>query len=305
MHAGRKTSQSEERGAEEPVRDRWAEWVLGMRDDPDPDEHRRVEFDRLRERVLEHGGVRPGDVFLDVGCGDGWIAFAALDRVGAGGRVVFADVSQVLIDHCRAVAEELGAIARCDFVTASADELPLADASVDVVATRSVLMYLDRAGKERALCEFHRVLRPGGRLSIAEPINAFGCPEPEGWLRGYDLRPVGDLAQKVRDQLSPPGERTLVDFDERDLLAWAETAGFDPLRLDYEAKLERGSWMHGSWERVLNLAGNPLAPTLGEAIERALTPEERERFETQLRPLVEANAGRVRMAFAFLHGVKS
>src|SRR5204863_62392 len=110
---------------------------------------------------------------------------------------------------------------------------PLAVASVDVVTTRSVLIYLDRTGKERALREFHRVLRPGGRLSIAEPINSFAYPEPAGWLVGYDLREIAELAQKVRDALSPPGERTLIDFDERDLLAWAETAGFDPLLLDY------------------------------------------------------------------------
>ena len=288
----------------ENVRDHWSRWVLKMRDEPDPDERRRAQFEQLRERVLDNGDVRPGDVFLDIGCGDGWIGFSAVERVGPGGRVVFADVSQDLIDHCRTRAEELGVLGRCDFATASADELPLAEASVDVVATRSVLIYLDRAGKERALREFHRVLRPGGRLSIAEPINAFAFPEPEGWLMGYDLREVADLTGKVREQMSPPGESTLVDFDERDLLAWAEAAGFDPLRLDYEARLERGSWMNGSWERVLNLAGNPLAPTLGEAIDRALTPKERERFEAHLRPLVESNAGRGRWAFAFLRGVK-
>jgi arsenite methyltransferase len=285
-------------------RDRWARWVLKMRQDPDPDDERRAEFEQLRERVLDNGDVRPGDVFLDVGCGDGWIGFSALDRVGPNGRVMFADVSQDLIDHCRTVAAERGVLARCEFLTASADELPLADASVDVVATRSVLIYLDRAGKERALREFHRVLGPGGRLSIAEPINAFAYPEPDGWLMGYDLHEVAELVRKVRGQLSPPGESTLVDFDERDLLAWAEASGFDPLRLDYEAKLEPGSWMSGSWERVLNLAGNPLAPTLGEAIEQALTPDERGRFEARLRPLVETNAGRGRMAFALLTGVK-
>ena len=296
--------QPAEGSAAEPVRDRWSRWVLKMRDDSDPDERRRAEFEQLRERVLYNADIRQGDVALDVGCGDGWIAFAALERVGPDGRVVFADVSQDLLDHCRSLADELGVLARCDFVRASADELSLADASVDVVTTRSVLIYLDRTGKERALREFHRVLRPGGRLSIAEPINSFAYPEPAGWLVGYDLREIAELAQKVRDALSPPGERTLIDFDERDLLAWAETAGFDPLLLDYEAKLEPGSWMHGSWERVLNLAGNPLAPTLGEAIERALAPEEADRFEAHLRPLVEANAGRGRMAFAFLRGIK-
>lgn len=257
----------------------------------------------MREHVLDNSDLRPGDVLLDVGCGDGLIAFAALDRVGPDGRVIFTDISQDLLDHSRALAVELDVLDRCDFVRASADDLPIGNASVDVVTTRSVLIYLDRAGKERAFREFHRVLRLGGRISLAEPINSFGCPEPTGWFNGYDLREIADLVRKVHEASSSPAEETLIDFDERDLLAWAEAAGFDPLRLEYEAKVEQGSWMQGSWERVLNSSGNPLAPTLGEAIEQALTPEEAARFEAHLRPLVEANAGRLRGAFAFLRGV--
>jgi len=98
--------------------------------------------------------------------------------INGGYFVVFVDVSQDLLDRCRTLAQELEVLDRCKFVNASADELLLADASVDVVTTRSVLIYLDRPAKERALRDFHRVLRPGGRLSIAEPINAFACPEP-------------------------------------------------------------------------------------------------------------------------------
>src|SRR5437764_14243460 len=176
-----------------------------MRDDSDPDERRRAEFEQLRERVLYNADIRQGDVALDVGCGDGWIAFAALDRLGRHGRVVFADVSRDLLDHCRSLADQLGVLARCDFVRASADELPLADASVDVVTTRSVLIYLDRAGKERALREFHRVLRPGGRLSIAAPINSFAYPAPAGCLFGYDLRAVRAATPKLRRVVSARG----------------------------------------------------------------------------------------------------
>jgi arsenite methyltransferase len=291
----------------EQVRDRWAQWLLSRRDGGDPEERQRIleQLAPVRERVLDSGEIGPGDVVLDVGCGDGLIAFGALGRAGPGGRVVFADVSQDLLDHCRALASELGVLERCEFVLASADQLPLEDASVDVVTTRSVLIYLNRAGKERACREFHRVLRRGGRISIAEPINSFGHPEPDGWFLGYDLSEIADLARRVLDALSPSEERTLIDFDERDLLVWAGAAGFDPIRLDYEAKLEPGSWMQGSWERVLTSSGNPLAPTLGEAIAQALTPEEAKMFEEHLRPLVEANAGRLCSAFAYLRGIKS
>jgi len=61
-------------------------------------------------------------------------------------------------------------LGRCEFVHASAEDLSvLEDASVDVVTTRSVLIYVP--DKRRTFEEFHRVLKPGGRLSIFEPIN--------------------------------------------------------------------------------------------------------------------------------------
>jgi ubiquinone/menaquinone biosynthesis C-methylase UbiE len=296
----------DDRTVPEPVRDRWAQWLLATRDGGDAEERQRTLqcLAPVRDRVLDNSDARQGDVLVDVGCGDGLIAFAALDRVGRDGRVVFVDVSQDLLDYCARLAETLHALDRCNFVRASADELPLEDSSIDVVTTRSVLIYLERAGKEHAFREFHRILRPGGRISIAEPINSFAYPEPPGRFNGYDLSEIADLVRKVRAASSPPEEETLVDFDERDLLRWAEAAGFDSLRLEYEAKIEQESWMRGSWERVLNSSGNPLAPTLGEAIKRALTPKEARQFAAHLRPLVEANAGRLRTAFAFLSGMK-
>ena len=188
---------------------------------------------------------------------------------------------------------------------ASADSLdPIGDGSVDVVTTRSVLIYLDREGKERAFREFHRVLRPGGRISLFEPINTFGHPEPPGWFYGYDLTDMPGLVAKVLAASSPDDERTLVDFAERDLVSWADGAGFDPVSLTLEAELARGSWLAGDWETVLRTSPNPLAPTLREAVDEALDAAERADFEARLRPLVEANAGRRRLAHAYVSGTK-
>src|SRR5439155_1732817 len=83
------------------------------------------------------------------------------------------DISQDLLDFCRETADALGLSERCSFVKAPAHELAgVADQIVDVVTTRSVLIYV--AEKERAFREFFRVLRPGGRVSLFEPINSFG-----------------------------------------------------------------------------------------------------------------------------------
>ena len=79
------------------------------------------------------------------------------------------------------------------FIVARAEDLePIGDRSVDVVTTRSVLIYVeDKAAAFRAL---HRVLRPGGRFSIFEPINNYFPWDPtEFW--GYDSTPVADSSR--------------------------------------------------------------------------------------------------------------
>jgi ubiquinone/menaquinone biosynthesis C-methylase UbiE len=179
--------------------DHWAHWVLHRRDAGDA-RVRQAGAPQLadyRDGVLDRAVVADGDVLLDVGTGDGLIGFAALDRVGPRGQVIFSDISADLLDECRrrATAEDL--LERCRFVRAGADDLGgIADGSVDVVTTRSVLIYVAR--KQEAFAEFFRVLRPGGRLSIFEPINRFTVAEASGELFGLDITPVADLAAKVR-----------------------------------------------------------------------------------------------------------
>jgi ubiquinone/menaquinone biosynthesis C-methylase UbiE len=93
----------------------------------------------------------------------------------------------------------MGLLDRCQFLLAPAEDLSvLEDASVDVVTTRSVLIYV--SAKQQAFSEFYRVLKPGGRLSIFEPINRFGMDisEQPHCFAGYDVTPVIDIAQKVK-----------------------------------------------------------------------------------------------------------
>lgn len=294
----------------ENAQDCWAEWVLRRHPAKDFEHTSGSEFLRLlRDRVLDGAAIEEGDVLLDVGCGDGLISFGALGRIGERGRVIFSDISQDLLDHCRALAKKSGVADRCRFLQTPADDLSgIEDASVDVVTTRSVLIYVE--DKRRAFEEFHRVLKPGGRLSIFEPINSFAHPEPPHRFRGYDVTPVEDLARKLRavyERIRPP-EDPMLDFDERDLFALAESAGFEEIHLDYRAETYSGNFpgLEGlTWENFIQSAGNPKIPTLGEAMQAALTPEEAERFTAHLRPLVESACRKGREAVAYLRAVKS
>jgi SAM-dependent methyltransferase len=167
---------------------------------------------------------------LDVGCGDGLIGFGALERVGPAGKVIFSDIAQGLVDHCRSLAAEKGVLERCAFLRASVDDLSALPAdSVDAVTARSVLCHVPPPGKAPALREFHRVLKPGRRLSMFDPINRFPAlhPEPPHLLWGYDISAAQPLADKVRAffrRAQPIAEHPSLHFDERDLFELAVAA---------------------------------------------------------------------------------
>jgi arsenite methyltransferase len=258
----------------------------------------------IRDRVLDNARIRPSDVVLDVGAGDGLIGFAAAELTPSG-RVILSDVSQDLLDHDRALAAELGVANRTEFIRASAEDLsPIADSSVDVVTTRSVLIYVER--KDLAFAEFHRVLRGGGRVSIFEPINNYFPDTPDEFW-GFDAAPVRDLVEKIWAYEGWDGSEAddpMMNFDEKDLIRHAEQAGFTQVHVDLVVDVEPGSWAL-DWDRLLGLAPNPNAHTPAETIAGALSAEEATRFERQLRPLVDAGHGVKRSAFAYLRAEKS
>jgi arsenite methyltransferase len=285
------------------AKDCWAEWLARMRSVGDSEVRRKgfVLHELWRERILDNAHFADGETLLDVGCGEGLVAFGALER-GAG-EVVFSDISQDLLDFCRQAATDLGVLDHCRFVQASADDLtPVADESVDVVTTRSVLIYV--ADKRSAFEEFRRVLRPGGRISLLEPINRFAETPGDTWI-GFDFSPIPEIAGKLRavyEAIQPRDTDPMVDFDERDLIALAEQTGFHPINLALEAEIRPSDPV--PWETFVNRAGNPRIPTIAQAMDQALTPAERERLTAHLRPLVEEGRGTWRVAMAFLHAVK-
>jgi arsenite methyltransferase len=285
-------------------RDRWAEWLAKRRFGGDPEVRRQV-FPQLlviRDRVLDRADLEDGEHLLDVGCGEGLIAFGALER-GAG-RATFSDNSTDLLALCRDAATELEVLERCEFVHAQAEDLaPIPDGSVDVVTTRSVLIYVK--DKARAFGEFARVLPPGGRISLFEPINRFGRDPGRCTFLGYDLTGVEVIGQKLRavfDALQPPDSDPMTDFDERDLVRLAEGAGFFPINLILDAVVE--PLPPRDWDVFLNTAGNPNIPIVGEAMRSALTAAEQRHLTTHLRPLVEQGRGVWRMATASLVATK-
>jgi arsenite methyltransferase len=283
--------------------DRWYRWLRDVRHGGDPAqlEQLRQELIPVRDEVLDRAALRPDDTLLDVGTGDGLIAFGALDRLGPAGRVIFSDISADLLDHCKAAVSDAGDLGRCTFVLAAADRLDgVPDASVDVVTTRSVLIYVD--DKAAAFAEFRRVLRPGGRLSLFEPINCLMRECGACDLYGYDVSGIPDLAAKVSARfaaIQPADRDPMLNFDDRDLVRLAEQAGFRDVRLDLHVRVRRTRPVM-PWAAFLRSSGNPNLPPVEVLLAEALTPAEVEAVTAYLRPLVESGRGMHRHAVAYL-----
>ena len=131
----------------------------------------------FRERTLQVAAIRPGEKILDVGCGTGVLTRMALDIAGPGGSAVGIDPASKMIRVSRETAARLGS--QAEFKVAAIEALPFPDASFDGVVSSLMLHHLPPETKRQGLAEVLRVLKPGGRLVIAD----FASPaNPLWWL---------------------------------------------------------------------------------------------------------------------------
>lgn len=106
-----------------------------------------------------------GETVLDIGCGAGTDLLLAARRVGSQGRALGVEMTEAMVERARSAARTAG-LPQVEVLKGDATALPLPDASVDVVISNGVLNLVPE--KEKAFSEIVRVLRPGGRLQLAD-----------------------------------------------------------------------------------------------------------------------------------------
>lgn len=163
-------------------------------------------------RLIAAAGVQPGQRVLDVGCGTGYFAGLLASAVGPSGMVIGIDPSRAMIDHAR---KRRGG-PNCQFQVGSAEKLALPDGSFDLVVSSLAMHHIPEDVRATAVREIYRVLRPGGRLLVAE----MQMPRRPLQRLLARLSGIGRMAQHVPPLEPLAAAAGFVDLHAGEALAW-------------------------------------------------------------------------------------
>lgn len=144
-----------------------------------------------QDLLLEMAALQPGENVLDVACGTGLLSFDALKFTGENGRVLGTDISDKMINYASAIASKK-LENRARFERMDAENLLLENNSFDAALCALGLMYVPDPRK--ALEEMHRVLKPGGRATVAVWGQRARC----GWAELFEI-----VDQHVTSEVCP------------------------------------------------------------------------------------------------------
>jgi demethylmenaquinone methyltransferase/2-methoxy-6-polyprenyl-1,4-benzoquinol methylase len=182
---------------------------------------------RWKAQLIDRLNPRPGETLLDLAGGTGDVAQRFLGRAGNDSRVIVCDINAAMVAAGRDRSIDDGILGGIAWMVGDAENLPLADASVDACTISFGLRNVTR--KERALAEARRVLKPGGRFFCLE----FSRVEAPLLRRVYDLYSfavlprLGGIVAKDRDAYQYLVESIRRFPPQAELAAMMRDAGFE------------------------------------------------------------------------------
>ncbi len=169
--------------------------------------------------------LHPGEVVLDLGSGGGIDVLLSARRVGPAGKAYGLDMTDEMLELARQNQAKAG-ITNAEFLKGEMEDMPLPDASVDVIISNCVVNL--SPDKDKVLREAFRVLRPGGRMAIA------------------DLVTVGELPEAVRQNLSAWASCVAGALDAREYVQKLAAAGFESAEVEVHRSFTADGAQEGS-----------------------------------------------------------
>ncbi len=286
-----------EGGRDSQKTDVWSDWLLHRRHADDAVYAGVIGevMERVADRVLDEARLTAGATLIDVGAGEGLLAFRALARVGPSLRVALTDISAPLLRHAEAAAQRLGVSSQCTFHECGGK------------ARCFGRCFGGRRRHSRgARLRFRQERRAARILSRAQARRPhFPCRTDPPRRRLY----ARALRQRVEAQASKPTDRFLpllhrwkaaqfpdteeacakspiANYSERDLLYLLRGCGFAEIHL--QLHIDEMPSLITSWNVFLGSSPHPLAPTLERILAEQFTAQERQFFEQIVRPTVES-----------------
>jgi ubiquinone/menaquinone biosynthesis C-methylase UbiE len=224
-------------------------------------------FPLYARRLVEIAEIKPGATILDVACGRGAVLLKATERIGPGAHILGVDLSPEMALATGADITSRG-IGNAATATMDAESLALADSSIDHILCAFSMQFFPNLS--RALAEFCRVLRPGGRVAVS----TWGADDP-AWDWYDDLVASYGARASLRTQ----------SLDSPEVVTgWLADAGFTAVT----SIVEETDFVYANadecWNMRWNLSGRAELEQMDEARLARFTAEANERLESMRQP---------------------
>lgn len=260
----------------------WTEWLKHSRFSYMNEEQKEQTFrwlSSVKDKILERANIKSDDVIIDVGTGTGLLAFGAYELVGQNGKVIASDSYEDCIEECGRIAKNSDIRENFELLLSDAASIKMPDNSVDIVVMRSVLVHI--LEKQSVLDECYRILKPGGRISIFEPIISSNTRyheliNPENFSNYERIKEIED---KVMSMPNDP----LTNFNDKTLEKNFSKAGFKNIDIDLnteQSAYKASASMVGPW---FNTPPSPGSLTLRQRFLQYMSEEGLDNYIKELK----------------------
>lgn len=281
----------------------WAEWLKNSRFSYLNEVQREQTLRWLslvRDKVLSRANLKPDDILIDIGTGTGLLAFGAYDILKDSGKVIASDGFEDCINECQKIAEACNITHGFEVLLSRADNVNLSDNSVDVVVMRSVLVHI--LDKLSCLNEFYRIMKPGGRISIFEPII-------QSNTRYYELInpanfPDYEKFKEAESKIMSNSDDPLTNFDDKTLIRDFEEAGFRDIDLDLGTEESSYAVSAAMIEPWFNTPPSPGSLTMKERFLQHVDEKELDNYIDDLKKELDGKVITVKSFSAYISAEK-